>query len=130
MNHLVQWEQPVAILLLIPLIGRTRPAVPRWPAILLLPVVALLQLPLFGAGLAWAPSALVLLLAVPATLVDHRVGLAVALISVLGVLDTGWNLKAFFWDFPDLAGVLWPAVLAPVVILVLGDLLGRRRARL
>jgi hypothetical protein len=129
-DHLVQWEQPLAILLLLPLIGRKPPTMPRWPAVLLLPVVALLELPLFEAGLTWAPAALILLLAVPATLVDHRVGLAVAMIDVLGVLDRGWNLKAFSWSFPDLAGALWPAVLAPVVVLLLGGALARRRARL
>jgi hypothetical protein len=129
-DHLVQWEQPLAILLLLPLIARKAPAMPRWPAVLLLPVVALLELPLLQAGLSWAPAALVLLLAVPAMLVDHRVGLAVALIDVLGILDLGWNLKAFTWSFPDMAGALWPVVLAPVIVLVLGGALARRRARL
>jgi hypothetical protein len=121
-DQLAEWKQPMAILLLIPLIGRARPAVPRWPAMVLLPVVALLQLPLFGPGFAWAVPAVVLVLAVPATLLDHRVGLAVALISVLGVLDK--------WGLPDMASTLGPAVLAPVVILVLSSLLGRRRAQL
>jgi len=129
-DHLVQWEQPLAVLLLLPLIGRKPPAMPRWPAVLLLPVVALLELPLFEAGLTWVRAALILPLAVPATLVDHRVGLAVALIAVLGVVDQGWNLKSFFWGFPEMAGALWPVVLAPLVVLFLGGGLARRRARL
>jgi hypothetical protein len=131
-GHLTLWEQPIAALLLLGLIGRTRPAVPRWPVFLfpLLPAIALLQLPLFRTSVAWLPPMLVLALAVPVTLIDHRVGLAAALISVLGVLDTGWDMQAFFWRFPEMASVLWPVVLTPVAIVALGSLLARRRARL
>lgn len=128
-SQLSQWVQPLAVLLLIPLIGRARATPPRWLAVLLLPVVALVELPslaLFG----WALLLIVLALAVPVTVLDHRVGLALALIGLLGVTNEGLTMAAFYWGWPDMIRAIWLPAVWPVTLLALGGLLARRRARI
>jgi hypothetical protein len=130
LGQLAEWEQPLAVLLLIPPIGQRRAMPSRWLAVLLLPLVVLLELPLFKSGSAWMPLLLVVVLAAAVTALDHRVGLASALIGVLGVTDAGLTMKSFYWSFPDMVRAMWLPMLLPVAVLVLGGLLARRRARI
>jgi hypothetical protein len=129
-TQLSQWLQPLAVLLLIPLIGRKRAMPPRWLAVLLLPIVALVELPSLASGFGWVPLLVVLALAVPVTMLDHRVGMALALIGILGVTNAGLTMKSFYWALPDMVHAMWLPTLWPVAVLVLGGLLARRRARI
>jgi hypothetical protein len=126
------WDQALAVLLLIPLIGRRRPMPSRWLAVLLLPLVGLIHLPLFltAQGYGWVLLLLVLACALSLTVLDHRIGLAVALIGLLSVADAGLTMKYFFRGFSDLVHAMWLPALLPLLVLVLGDVLTRRRARI
>jgi hypothetical protein len=128
-GQLTQWEQPLAVLLLIPLIGRRRPAPPAWLALPLIPIAMLLEFPLFPFGYQWVALVVAAALILPLTVVDHRLGLAVALIGLLGILNQGWTMKSIFWSYPDMVGAMWIPTIWPLAVLVLGGQLARRRAR-
>ncbi|AGL16679.1 hypothetical protein [Actinoplanes sp. N902-109] len=125
-----QWVQPLAVLLLVPLIGRVHPQPPRRLALVLLPFVLLLEAPLLGRGTTALPLLLVLVLAVPLTALDHRIGLALALTALLSVANVGLAMKSLFWNTPDMLAAMWLPVLVPAVILLHGGILAHRRARL
>jgi hypothetical protein len=76
------------------------------------------------------PFLLVFALALPVTMLDHRVGLALALIGILGVTDAGLTMQSFFWDFHDMARAMWLPAIWPAAVLGLGSVLARRRARI
>jgi hypothetical protein len=127
--HLAQWEQPLAVLLLIPLIGRRRPTLPAWLVVPLLGFIVLMEVPLFSFGDQWVALALAVALVLPVTVFDHRVGLTVALLGLLGIVDQGWNMKSIFWTVPEMIGAMWIPTLWPLAVLTLGGLLAHRRAR-
>jgi hypothetical protein len=129
-DQLTQWEQPLAVLLLIPLIGRARPTPPPWFAVPFVPLIVLLEFPLFPFGYQWVALVVVAVLAVPLTVFDHRLGLTVALLGLLGVANQGWNQQSFFWPFPEMLGAMWIPTVWPLAVLALGALLARRRARI
>jgi hypothetical protein len=127
---LAQWEQPLAVLVLIPLIGRRRPAASPWFAVLLTPVIVLMELPIVPLGHYWVLVAFALVIALPLTVLEPRVGLTVALIGLLGIVNVGWNMKSLFWAFPDMIAAMWLPTIWPLTVLVLGSVLARRRARI
>jgi hypothetical protein len=130
LDYLAQWEQPLAVLLLLPLIGRARPTPPPWFAVPFVPLIMLLEYPLYPFGLQWVALVVAAVIAVPVTVFDHRLGLTVALLGLLGIVNQGMNQKSFFWTFPEMLRAMWIPMVWPLAVLALSALLARRRARI